>query len=235
MQAGVSILFHIQKVSSSNLARDFRAHLAVCCDFRIVLIMSQSSLSPIEFASLRALLIKANHDGILDDLLSGLKSSMASGEVDSESSWDAIPGGTMSDASKRQLSPMGQSSAKSGKIGDSPQEVQIVTQDQWKQLESLCHGKLPAQVPSVRQWSKTIISFGKMKSFGLSYLELVTNKDVSFTGYVKWIREHVSESSSAQLKDLAKFIEVFNAVIPLSGISAACFPDSSVVRQYKEN
>ena len=144
-------LFHIQKVSSSNLARDFRAHLAVCCDFRIVLIMSQSSLSPIEFASLRALLIKANHEGILDDLLSGLKSSMASGEVDSESSWDAIPGGTMSDASKRQLSPMGQSSAKSGKIGDSPQEVQIVTQDQWKQLESLswevaCSGSFRAPV-----------------------------------------------------------------------------------------
>ena len=73
-----------------------------------------------------------------------------------------------------------------------------------------------------------------MKSQNLSYMELLISKDESQTAYVKWIREHVSDTSSSQLKDLAKFIELFNSVIPVASLSVACFPDSLAVRQYQE-
>ena len=90
---------------------------------------------------------------------------------------------------------------------------------------------LPDQIATVL--SQTVITFGKLKSSELSYLELILSKDINHTGYVKWIREHVSESSSARPKDLAKFIEIFNEAIPISSSSEIRFPGSSIARKFK--
>jgi hypothetical protein len=196
-------------------------------------IMSLSTLSSTELSSLKLLLFKAQQSGVLEELLSGVKAPTMIGDGDSDASWDPLTQGAMTDASKRQLSPPPVAAAKSGKTGASVMESLSVTVAQWHQMDASAHGKLPSQVPSCRQWAQTIITFGKLKSQELSYLELVISKDIAHTGYVKWIREHVSESSSAQLKDLAKFIEIYNSVIPIVGYAEACFPGSSVVRQYK--
>ena len=194
--------------------------------------MSLSTLSSTELSSLKFLLLKAQQCGVLEELLTGVKAPTIIGDGDSDASWDPLTQGAMTDASKRQLSPPPDAAAKSGKTGASSMESLsvTVTAAQWHQMDASAHGQLPSQVPSCRQWAQTIITFGKMKSHELSYLELVTSKDIAHSGYVKWIREHVSESSSAQLKDLAKFIEVYNSVIPISGLSETCFPGSSVVR-----
>ncbi|CAL1157612.1 unnamed protein product, partial [Cladocopium goreaui] len=183
--------------------------------------MSLSTLSSTELSSLKFLLLKAQQSGVLEELLTGVKAPTIIGDGDSEASWDPLTQGAMTDASKRQLSPPPDAAAKSGKTGASSMESLSVTVTvaQWHQMDASAHGQLPSQVPSCRQWAQTIITFGKMKSQELSYLELVSSKDIAHSGYVKWIREHVSESSSAQLKDLAKFIEVYNSVVPISGLS----------------
>ena len=195
--------------------------------------MSLSTLSSAELSSLKFLLLKAQQSGVLEELLSGVKAPTMMGDGDSDASWDPLTQGAMTDASKRQLSPPTSVAAKSGKTGASLMESLSVTAAQWQQMDASAHGKLPSEVPSCRQWAQTIITFGKLKSQELSYLELVISKDISHTGYVKWVREHVSDTSSAQLKDLAKFIEIYNSVIPINGSSETCFPGSSVVRQYK--
>ena len=132
--------------------------------------------APVELASCKALLRKAQQTGTLEDVLSGLKSSTAPFDDKSEESWDPIPSGTMSDASKRQLSPAPNLATKIGKTGLSPAGWSPVTSDQWKQLECAGHGILPPDVPSVLKWSSTVIAFGKMKSENLSYMELLISK-----------------------------------------------------------
>ena len=180
--------------------------------------MSLSTLSSAEMSSL-----KPPAQGPAERHARCAESLNPSADGDSECSWDPVSQGAMSDAAKRQRSP------KPGLA------VSLTASSaQWQRMEMTAHGKLPSQVPSCRQWAQTIITFGKMKSKQLSYLELVSSNDIVHTGYVKWIREHVNEASSAQLKDFAHFIETFNAVIPLHGLSEAHFPGSSVVRQYKK-
>ena len=189
--------------------------------------MSLSTLCSSEMANLKALLRKAQHGGYLKDLLADVPSDVAQAHL-SEHSWEEVTGGTMSDGSKRQLSPEPVLPAKSGMSLAQSCSMPLIQ----AHLEQL--GKIGQdQIATVLQWSQMVITFGKLKSSELSYLELILSKDINHTGYVKWIREHVSESSSAQLKDLAKFMEVFNEVIPISSSSEIRFPGSSITRKFK--
>ena len=135
-----------------------------------------------------------------------------------------------SDGSKRRLSPEPVIPAKSGKSLVRDRSMPLIPAH-WEQLEKIGQAHLPDQIATVL--SQTVITFGKLKSSELSYLELILSKDINHTGYVKWIREHVSESSSAQPKDLAKFIEIFNEAIPISRSSEIRFPGSSIARKFK--
>eukprot|EP00435_Cladocopium_sp_Y103_P066707 s1366_g29.t1 len=108
-----------------------------------------------------------------------------------------------------------------------------LTPESWKQLEIAAKIALPEKVQSAFHWSQTMITFGKLKSLGLCYLELALSRDEDQIGYVKWIREHVHEGSSFQLKDLAKFLDVFNEMIPSSGSSKLTFAGTSIERRFK--
>ena len=193
--------------------------------------MSQSALTPSEMNALKDLLSKARGSDLLKNLLSDEISSGLIGNL-AESSWEEVTDGAMSDASKRHLSPEPGVPAKSGKSTVSLRSLPLIPAH-WEQLEKIGESHLPHQISSVSQWSQTIINFGKFKSAGMSYMDLVLSKDTNHSVYIKWIRDHKSENSSAQIKDLARFIEVFNEVIPLTSSSEIHFPGSSIARQFK--
>ena len=137
-----------------------------------------------------------------------------------------------SDGSKRRLSPEPVIPAKSGKSLVRDRSMPLIPAH-WEQLEKIGQAHLPDQIATVL--SQTVITFGKLKSSELSYLELILSKDINHTGYVKWIREHVSESSSARPKDLAKFIEIFNEAIPFPALLRFDFPDLPLLESSKGN
>eukprot|EP00435_Cladocopium_sp_Y103_P032231 s2780_g8.t1 len=128
--------------------------------------MSQNTVTAIEEATLKAFLRKAQSGGCLQEILD----CEASPRHASNASWDLIPGGAMTDGSKRQLSPDPEAKAKTGKTqGAIGIDLQL-TSDSWKQLENAAKPFLPETIDSAFRWSNTVISFGKLKSLELCYL-----------------------------------------------------------------
>ena len=210
---------------------DFKIQPCTSCLRLCTADMSQSALTPSEMIALKELLTKARGSDLMKDLFADeIRNGMLGNPA--ESSWEEVTNGAMSDASKRHLSPEPGVPAKSGKSAVSLRSLPLIPAH-WEQLEKIGEPHLPHQISSVLQWSQTIITFGKFKSVEMSYMDLVLSKDTNHSGYIKWIREHKSESSSAQLKDLSRFIEVFNEVIPLTSSSEIRFPGSSIARQFK--
>lgn len=93
--------------------------------------------------------------------------------------------------------------------------------------------QVPADVGSTLLWSQTLITFGKLKSLELSYLEFALSRDEEHVSYAKWVQERVSDRSSPQLSDLAKFLEVLNEAIPLSTAAKKVFAGTSIERRFK--
>lgn len=103
--------------------------------------MSLSTLSSTEMASLKALLRKAQHGGYLKDLLADVSSDEFQAHL-SEHSWEEVTGGTMSDGSKRQLSPEPVIPAKSGKSLVRDRSMPLIPAH-WEQLEKIGQAHLP--------------------------------------------------------------------------------------------
>ena len=65
--------------------------------------------------------------------------------------------------------------------------------------------RLPEGVPSLGQWGRSILDFGKYASRGWTYEEICTKSDKEIVSYVKWCRGQV-DSAEGFLKDFGLFI-----------------------------
>ena len=101
----VELIFQIS--STDNLA----VHFFICTG-----IMSQHTLTADELASLKFLLSKAQKTGLTKEILDLVYSDENPSDDVSSTSWDVLPGGAMTDGSKRQLSPDPETRVKTGKI-----------------------------------------------------------------------------------------------------------------------
>ena len=194
--------------------------------------MSQDTLNAMELATLKALLRKARASGLTAESLDVVTSNKPSPHNVSTASWDFASGGAMTDGSKRHLSPDPAARAKTGKTRVNALMVSSLSPENWKQLEEIGKNQLHSDLGSVLQWSQAMITFGKLKAQEMSYLELAISRDAEHVSYVKWVRACQRSFVSPQLSDLARFMEVINEVIPLSGAKKV-FAGTSIEHRFK--
>ena len=94
--------------------------------------------------------------------------------------------------------------------------------------------ELPPGIDDLDQWSNTLVDFGKFANQNLSYRDMIESDRPEIRSYLKWIRDHVSPSSSVQLRDLADFLTTYRKSHPETA-DQAFFPGSTVIRQMKKN
>lgn len=68
--------------------------------------------------------------------------------------------------------------------------------------------EMPADIPDVETWGRTLISFGTYKDSNLSYLDLVSAEDSRTMNYVKWCRAR-GKTAQGQLRDLCNYMMHF--------------------------
>ena len=95
------------------------------------------------------------------------------------------------------------------------------------------HIELPPNVPTLREWGRTVIEFGKLSGTNLSYAELFERTDEHAQSYKKWLKARVM-TGSAQLQDLARYLVEREKVSqrPVSK-QGPVIPGTSLVRKYK--
>ena len=188
-------------------------------------------MSKEDVQQLSQLLKQAKDSGLLQAALIALDESSA--EVLAGNTWDEVEAGAMTDAAKRRMSEdpvrVRQSGGSSSQAAMTPL---VVTPDQWRRLEEVGYGLIPNGVGSVEKWSDTLIDFGKYKSDGLSYLDLMTSNKPEHFNYAKWMLDHESEKSSPVFKDLVAFIRLFRRVCPAQSVGTH-FPGTQVNRVFK--
>ena len=183
----------------------------------------------VDLAFVMSVLRAANQSGVLNMALQSLSQEHSGGSAESDHSWAVVTNGVMTDGSKRRLP----SPTPSDDTALEPKEIQSLPHDLWTRLESRAMGNLPSQVPSMKAWSQTLISFGKFKKEKISYFDLVTDTDVNKTGYVKWVLSHTNEKSTAQLKDLRDFIKIYHLEVHGVDSGVSHFADGKI-REFKK-
>ena len=88
-------------------------------------------------------------------------------------------------------------------------------------------------MPTLREWGRTVIEFGKLSGTNLSYAELFERTDEHAQSYKKWLKARVM-TGSAQLQDLARYLVEREKVSqrPVSK-QGPVIPGTSLVRKYK--
>ena len=102
-------------------------------------------------------------------------------------------------------------------------------------LEAYANIGLPPGVPSLEQWGKCLIEFGKYGGQDMAYIDLLrlAEREARAKNYVEWVRTHTNEGSSALLKDLFHYILCYQQENGMT-IVGTPYPGSSTVRRYQE-
>eukprot|EP00435_Cladocopium_sp_Y103_P013288 s1396_g3.t1 len=195
---------------------------------------------------------------VLQSLLEKAKSSSAvgSGEISNDGDFsvisEVIPPGAMTDGSKRRddsspvevtvkkiglstgtaipypssSSPPGMSSlgSESMLVGACP-----LSASEYKELTYA----LPAKVPDMATWGRTLITWGKYKSQNMSYADLVHAKDERALTYKNWCRQRV-KTAEGHLLDFTRYLLVCDRLCSGPDLEQGPFiPGTSEARRYK--
>lgn len=187
--------------------------------------MSMSKMTPAEVSLLKELLHRAKSEVGFQQYSEELRRVTHAADLQESLSEDqefqCITPTSMTDASKRRLS----EDETSGCSLQPPPQLPV------KPFQ-VTEIDLPTGITSVEMWGCTVIDFGKLKDRQLSYLELMqsSKSDAQLKNYVDWIRSHTTSASSAQLKDLHKYVKMFDH---RSSELTVTFPGSHVTRKMK--
>ena len=87
----------------------------------------------------------------------------------------------------------------------------------------------PPGIKSLKQWGQCCIAFGQYAKMDISYDELLT--DPSKRSYVKWLKDHHGERSSAEYTDFMNYME---ATAVTGESTEAYFPGTRTSRRFKK-
>ena len=92
---------------------------------------------------------------------------------------------------------------------------------------------LPPQVPDLATWGRTIITWGKYKSEGITYAELYERQDERARTYKSWCKGRV-KTAEGLLLDLTRFLLMCDHISKGPALEQGpIIPGTSEVRRYK--
>ena len=198
---------------------------------------------------LEELLRKAHSQGLSLSQLGLPQIGATSSEFDSEFSFVEPTGGTMADSCKRRdegtdENPFTKKSALSLDALDSVEGGGYTFKSLEKEFGSspLTHREvvntmdstelpsLPAGVPDVATWGKTLIKFGQFGKQNMTYYELASSSESRCQGYTKWCKDH-GKGAKGHLRDLVDYLSHYDAAHGVS--QAPIIPGTSMKREFK--
>ena len=92
---------------------------------------------------------------------------------------------------------------------------------------------LPPQVPDLSTWGRTIITWGKYKSEGITYAELFERQDERARTYKSWCKGRV-KTAEGLLLDLTRFLMMCDHISKGPALEQGpIIPGTTEVRRYK--
>ena len=109
-----------------------------------------------------------------------------------------------------------------------PTGARTLTADMLPTTTNRASTVFPPGIKSLKQWGSCCIAFGQYAKMNISYDELLA--DSSKRSYVKWLKDHHGDRSSAEYTDFVNYMEA----IAVTGESVeAYFPGTRTTRRFK--
>ena len=178
---------------------------------------------------MRALVQKAQDEGVNTSSLSGLLSEAASSSVPFPDEFEILTmetRGAMTDGSKRRFCEKRHDSP----LPDADEEQMPIT-SKFKGLH-VPKEILPDGIMSFEQWASCHLEFGRYGAKDLCYGELVISEKEEHMSYVTWVKNHPKVSKDPRYLDLVAFINAY--LDAKKEASVGLFPSSSYVRRFKK-